>query len=403
MLPACSSPDQTADDSGGGTCGLGLSRLSIASSSTIGRRQTNEDYHVVTGVEDIGFITGQSHLYTVDRANTKNFKPTLVITDGHNGTQMAEIAAKTLGAGLNEIIGQVSTESCRGETASKIQNLYKLIDMRQAFSYNKSGCACVTVTLSEGWVVCSALGDSRAMVIGLEDKEECDDDGDGKRDRDVSEGGEEEYMEDDDTQFIKIVSLSSDHKPSKKSEILRILRGKGGVHPSVRTLSDNLGVVFNGPSRAWPGGLSLSRSLGDFCSGKMGTGTYIRAEESMTGPISNVPSVSYWKGDFDWIVLACDGLWDVLDSVTVAKFVIGADYVANMMDIEPSLFIAEALVKLAYFSGSSDNISVLVLANKRKKREVRWGTQKEMVVLGKRCVIPFADIDAVGERPNSRF
>ena len=61
-------------------------------------------------------------------------------------------------------------------------------------------------------------------------------------------------------------------------------------------------------------------------------------------------SVSYKPGD--WLVLACDGLWDQVTYEDVA---------ASVCDEDSSTTIAQRLVRLAKDQGSSDNITVLAV------------------------------------------
>ncbi len=56
-----------------------------------------------------------------------------------------------------------------------------------------------------------------------------------------------------------------------------------------------------------------------------------------------------------FVVLACDGVWDVLSNAEAAALVAGAPPEASLRDR------AGAVVKAAYDKGSTDNISVVVI------------------------------------------
>ena len=55
--------------------------------------------------------------------------------------------------------------------------------------------------------------------------------------------------------------MSVDHKPSRESEMKRIIRAGGEARPT--TISQYGCLLQLGPARVWPGGLSVSRGFGD--------------------------------------------------------------------------------------------------------------------------------------------
>ncbi len=96
------------------------------------------------------------------------------------------------------------------------------------------------------------------------------------------------------------LALSSDHKPADEAERKRI-ENAGGF------------VEFNRVN----GNLALSRALGDFA---------FKANEGL-GPedqiVTGMPDVVEEKitNDWDFIILACDGIWDVLSNQEAVDFV----------------------------------------------------------------------------------
>jgi len=95
-------------------------------------------------------------------------------------------------------------------------------------------------------------------------------------------------------------ALSVDHKPNDEAETKRILAGGGWVE-------------FNRVN----GNLALSRALGDF----------IYKKNSHKGPEEQIvtanPDVEVRDITEDWefVLLACDGIWDVMTSSEVGQFV----------------------------------------------------------------------------------
>ncbi|ESO01979.1 hypothetical protein HELRODRAFT_155765 [Helobdella robusta] len=94
--------------------------------------------------------------------------------------------------------------------------------------------------------------------------------------------------------------LSEDHKPHSDKEIQRI-SGAGGFVTNFRV----------------NGGLALSRAFGDFMYKDNGN---LPPEKQM---VIAVPDVTYLKitNDFEFFVMACDGIWDVMTSQEVVNFV----------------------------------------------------------------------------------
>lgn len=147
------------------------------------------------------------------------------------------------------------------------------------------------------------------------------------------------------------IPLSKDHKPFWPDEKKRI---------------DNVNRKYNKNKQIyWDegdwriGDLSVSRSFGD---------------------LDNVPYVShipethhyYLQNDDDFIVMACDGLWDVMQNHEVVNF-IKDHYDDNFIeyydipqkyppaDISTNCNIARKLALYAIARGSSDNISILII------------------------------------------
>lgn len=122
----------------------------------------------------------------------------------------------------------------------------------------------------------------------------------------------------------KATRITTDHKPDLESERERIEKLGGWVKNGAIT-----------------GSLTVSRSLGDFS-----YKPFITCEPDVFGPFS------FMEDDYQFLILACDGLWDVVSDQEAVEIVLKAK---NPED---------AAVKLrdkAFNSKSKDNISVLVI------------------------------------------
>ena len=123
----------------------------------------------------------------------------------------------------------------------------------------------------------------------------------------------------------KAIPITQDHKPNTKVERERISKIKGN-----EKIYNDDGIWRIGP-------LSVSRSFGDTDTDKY---------------ISQTPDVFTYNlsSKDDFIVLGCDGLWDVMNNTEVVKFIY--DNPVNSVRKLGS----EALKK-----GSNDNISIIIV------------------------------------------
>lgn len=127
------------------------------------------------------------------------------------------------------------------------------------------------------------------------------------------------------------LALSDDHKPNRPDERERVVASGGQV-------------VFAGCWRV-QGDLAVSRAFGDVHLKRYG----VSAEPEITS-YSLLPSDAF-------VVLASDGLWDVIDELACARVVL-----ASAGD---TVQAANALCELALASGSMDNVTALVVDLRR--------------------------------------
>lgn len=172
---------------------------------------------------------------------------------------------------------------------------------------DQSGSTGVVCIITPTHIICANAGDSRA-VMGVR----------------VNEGG---YHE-----------LSHDHKPENEPEIARILRAGGNV--SMKRVD---------------GDLAVSRSFGDF---KFKENQDLPAEEQK---VTADPEIIIYERDHrgdDYLLLACDGIWDVMESSE------GVNYLRELVahhgeaDLEKC---AEELLDCCLEKGSQDNMTALIV------------------------------------------
>ena len=138
-------------------------------------------------------------------------------------------------------------------------------------------------------------------------------------------------------------ALSTDHKPNIPSEAARIEAAGGSVYQRKINNQDDAWRVYNASRSA--GGLAVSRAFGDF--GMKNFGLIAEPEISIHTITPND----------EFLILACDGVWDVLDNQTAV------DVVKASLAQKPNNFdaAAKALTLKALAFGSTDNVSAIII------------------------------------------
>jgi len=271
-----------------------LANLSIGISEMQGWRTEMEDSHIVTKMPSL-----PDHIL-------------FGVFDGHGGHGAAEYAAKHLVSVIESIPEYkayvASEDKDPNALGNAMSSAFLKLD-RQLHEHQHgtnggdiSGCTSVTCMLTPQHFVCANAGDSRC-VLG----------------RDT------------------VIPLSQDHKPDKAIEEQRILKAGGSVQ-----------------WKRVDGDLAVSRAFGDF--------EYKKRNDlsQMEQKVTCFPDITIvQRTDKDEVlILACDGLWDVMTSPAAV------DYVREIVqsgerDVK---LIAEEMLDIALLNDSKDNISVIVAA-----------------------------------------
>eukprot|EP01017_Pseudomicrothorax_dubius_P023902 TRINITY_DN2544_c0_g1_i1.p1 TRINITY_DN2544_c0_g1~~TRINITY_DN2544_c0_g1_i1.p1 ORF type:complete len:537 (+),score=106.58 TRINITY_DN2544_c0_g1_i1:68-1678(+) len=159
----------------------------------------------------------------------------------------------------------------------------------------------------------------------------------------------------------KIVSqLSVDHKPNDPGELKRLTEA-GAKVAQLEFAVDDAGKDFVkfGPYRMFPPGLSVSRAVGD-----------IEGKDPKYGGLKNTlistPDIFSFRlnPENDFMVLASDGLFDVVSNEEVIKLVYEtASENFGKMDLHHLCGVcADNITKLALAKNSNDNVSVVMVA-----------------------------------------
>jgi len=222
------------------------------------------------------------------------------VYDGHGGHSAAAFCKTRLHTAYEEFIKNCSdTDLVDSEKISEIsKSSYKLTDEEMKESVPAAG-ACVVTTIvrtvnSHRYLYVANAGDSRAVL---------------------SRAG-------------KAQRLTHDHKPSDEPEKQRIADMKGFI--------DGDGRVN--------GLVAITRALGDHHMKGPGK-DFILAE-----PYTQLIEINE---DDDYLILACDGVWDVVEDQAAIELVRGLTGNCTAK--------AKSLVSHAIKAGSTDNVSVIVV------------------------------------------
>ncbi|KAK3039406.1 hypothetical protein RJ639_027655, partial [Escallonia herrerae] len=183
--------------------------------------------------------------------------------DGHNGTAAAIYSKENL---LNNVVGAIPPDLNRDEWVAALPRALVAGFVKTDKDFQEkaqSSGTTVTFVIIEGWVVTVAsVGDSRCIL-------------------ESAEGG--------------IYYLSADHRLECNEEERDRITSSGG---EVGRLNTGGGTQI-GPLRCWPGGLCLSRSIGD-----MDVGEFIV-------PVPYVKQVKLSSAG-GRLIISSDGVWDAL-------------------------------------------------------------------------------------------
>jgi len=173
---------------------------------------------------------------------------------------------------------------------------------------DKSGTTAVAALITEKYVIFSNCGDSRGVLSSR------------------AEGG-----------VSKPALCTLDHKPSNPPERERIMNAGGNV--MIQRVN---------------GSLAVSRALGDFeyknVEGKSPT-------EQLVSPEPEFYVKSRDKESDEFLVLACDGVWDVMTNEDICSFI--SDRMRVTDDLEA---IANEVIDTCLHKGSRDNMSIIIIA-----------------------------------------
>lgn len=273
-------------------------RTSVACALEQGRRRSMEDCALALHLpHGIGAVIG--------------------VFDGHGGRTIAENACKTVEGFV------LGTKGEMGEhfSAAAIQAAARHVDAMDQSRQQGSTATIVALDKGRGCISLAWVGDSSAYG----------------------------FHRDHESAWVA-TPLTQDHRPDLPRETARINAGGGRVERNTRMMDDGMEYPF-GPWRVFTndgkGGLAVSRSLGDTFMGDL---------------LSSDPDVNHLclsSFPLEYVVVASDGVWDVLDGDALCQM-LQARQSAAPTEQDAGWFTNE-IVAQALERGSQDNVAAAVL------------------------------------------
>ncbi|CAG8603244.1 21536_t:CDS:2 [Dentiscutata erythropus] len=148
------------------------------------------------------------------------------------------------------------------------------------------------------------------------------------------------------------IPMSDDHKPSNPDESDRITEAGGYIE---------FGRVN--------GNLSLSRALGDF---EFKQNTKLGAEKQIVTAYPDVKKHGIKIESTEFLVLACDGIWDCLKSQDVVSFI--RKNIAEHNDLKRACedLMERCLSETGDGSIGTDNMTIIIIGFLYNKTETEW-------------------------------
>jgi len=272
-------------------------------SSMQGWRLEMEDAHsAIIGIPDIGETVSWFAVFDGHAGSRVSYHCSNHLLDCiTSNDQFRDAIKKENELSEDELMEKVKSGVLKGflELDEKLRKIPEV-----ANGEDKSGTTAICVLISNNYIIFSNCGDSRGVLSG-----------DGS----------------------KPIVVTQDHKPSNPPELERIQDAGGSV--MLQRVN---------------GSLAVSRALGDF--------EYKNVDGK--GPTEQLvsPEPEFYKKKRDhatdeFLVLACDGVWDVMTNEDICSFV------AARMSVTDNLEqIANEVIDTCLHKGSRDNMSIIIIA-----------------------------------------
>jgi serine/threonine protein phosphatase PrpC len=225
------------------------------------------------------------------------------------------------------------------------------------------GSTAVMALISEGSIVVANVGDSRAILVQSSSSSSTTRLETNKEQLTVSPTKEENTKEGEEKPSTNntpiVVAMSEDHKPNLERELTRIVNA-GMTMREIIFEENGEEFTIHKIAKNDKEQLAVSRSFGDF-EYKLNT-TLAPEEQAVTA----VPDVRIHVRDSAtdmYLILACDGVFDVMKNEQVMKFCL--DQVSMRCEMSTDTVLPEvgdSLLRECLNCGSKDNMTTIIAA-----------------------------------------
>lgn len=239
------------------------------------------------------------------------------VFDGHGGQAAAKYSGRNLAGRIKKESSYASKDFLKAVKSGFLGLDYDL-KTDPEFLEDASGCTAVcTLVTDDKRIFCGNAGDSRAVLS------------------------------------IKgvVKELSFDHKPQNPDEYARIYKAGGFVE---------YGRVN--------GNLALSRAFGDF---EFKQNMLLSAEEQAVTALPDITEHSITNDD-EFMVIACDGIWDCMTSQEVVTFVREHIALGDSLSVICEKMMDNCLAPSSSNGLGCDNMTVLIVALLNDKSPTDW-------------------------------
>jgi len=242
------------------------------------------------------------------------------VYDGHGGDKASKYCEKHMKDYVMEKIDELEEGASDEDYEEAFKDAFVELDEKFLEKRVDDGStACVAHVSSNGKLYVANVGDSRAIVV-------CDDG--------------------------SVVEMSQDHKPDLPQEKKRI----EAAYHDVEIITD----IFEGKRikiARVDGMLAVSRAIGDGSLKDM-----MEPEKCAVTCVPEVRSLVLDPAKHRFLVIACDGIWDMYSNKDVATIVSGELGGKKQVTADELTRVSELVVKGSIDKGSGDNCTVVLVA-----------------------------------------
>lgn len=309
---------------------------SLPMEPSINRRVSRCGFHSQKGQTN-GFPKDQNqdNILIIPKVNNIPFQFLFGVFDGHGsfGHSVSSIIKNRIKSTISSLKPSTSLNDLKDFLYYSI-NLANQTVLASPINTKDSGSTLCMLAISGNNLACANIGDSRCILIS----------------RKVGEVGMEDGVKDcQENCKWEIFQMSKDHKPSDKEEAERVVKCGGIVDKDPFNNNETEGILRVWSKNSKVPGLAMTRSIGDTWLKKLGVTS---DPEILTKELN---------AQDKFIILASDGLWDMISEQDCAEIVNHTISEGNHAKLASQALVEEATKRWKSKGNNIDDISVIVI------------------------------------------